>query len=72
MALSPRGTPLASTYDVMLVQESLRAAGLYDGPVDGIAGARTRLAARRYKRRRGWPVDDAFDAEFIARVRESG
>ena len=71
MPVSRRGSPLASTYDVMLVQDALRAVGLYAGPVDGVAGAKTRLALRRYKRRYGLPVDDAFDETLLAHVRES-
>ena len=71
MPVSRRGSPLASTYDVMLVQDALRVVGLYDGPVDGVAGAKTRLALRRYKRRHGLPVDDAFDETLLAHVRES-
>ena len=68
---NPRGASDASTYDVLFVQETLGAAGLYDGPIDGVAGAKTRLAVRRYKRRHGLPVDDTIDAEFTARVRDA-
>lgn len=68
---NPRGASSASTYDVLFVQETLGAAGLYDGPVDGVAGAKTRLAVRRYKRRHGLPVDDTIDVEFTAKVRDA-
>ena len=53
----------------MLVQEAMRHLGLYDGPVDGIAGARTRIAVRAYKRRNGMVVDDRMGAELVEHVR---
>ena len=60
-----------STYEVMFVQESLRALGLYDGAIDGEAGARTRRALRVYKRRAALFVDDTIDRELIRRLREA-
>lgn len=63
--------PNFSTYDVMLVQESLRALGLYDGPIDGEAGAKTLRAARAYKRRNGLFVDDTLGRELVRRLRET-
>lgn len=72
MPLNRRGSLIASTYDVMLVQESMRTAGLYDGPIDGVPGARTKLAVRTYKRRHGLTVDNDLNAEFIAHIRNSG
>ena len=66
-----RRAPPASTYDVLFVQESLRTAGLYEGALDGVAGARTRLAARAWKRRHGLPVDDAIDAAFVRALRDA-
>lgn len=71
MPVCRRGSSLASTYDVMLVQDALRAVRLYDGPVDGVPGAKTRLALRKYKRRHGLAVDDTFDEALLAHVRES-
>ena len=59
----------ASTYEVMLVQESLRVAGLYDGPIDGVPGAGTKLAVRAWRRRHGLPVSDALDADLVAAMR---
>ena len=70
MPVSRRGSPLASTYDVMLIQDALKVAGLYAGPVDGVAGAKTMLGVRAWKRRHGLPVDDALDARLLATVRE--
>lgn len=71
MSVNDRGSPLASTSDVMLVQEAMRHLGLYDGPIDGIAGARTLIAVRACKRRAGLPSDKSLDADFIRYVRES-
>ena len=71
MPVSRRGSPVASTYDVMLVQEALRVAGLYEGPIDGVAGAKTMLAVRRYRRRHGLAVDDALDETLFEHMRES-
>ena len=71
VAFNERGSPVASTGDVMLVQEALRHLGLYDGPIDGIAGARTRIALRAYKRRHGMGVDDRLGPELVEHVRSS-
>ena len=69
MGLNDRGSPIASTGDVMLVQEAMRHLGLYAGPVDGIAGADTRIAVRAYKRRHGLAVDDSLGPELVEHVR---
>jgi len=60
-----------ATHEVMFVQEAMRVLGLYDGPIDGIAGARTMRAVGRYKRRHGMTVDKTLDAELVAHVRQS-
>ncbi|HET7657277.1 MAG TPA: L,D-transpeptidase family protein [Bacillales bacterium] len=41
---------------VMLIQNHLRAAGLYDGPVDGIYGFSTKEAVKRYQRLHNLPI----------------
>ena len=71
MTANDRGSPIAPTGDVLLVQEAMRHLGLYDGPIDGIAGAATMIAVRAYKRRHGLRVDDALDARFVDHVRAS-
>lgn len=71
MARNHRGSPIASTADVLLVQEALQHAGLYDGAIDGIAGALTMVALRRYKRREGLPNDNAINAELVDYIRQS-
>jgi peptidoglycan hydrolase-like protein with peptidoglycan-binding domain len=42
--------------DVVQIQRGLARLGLYDGPVDGIAGPRTREAITRYQEREGLPA----------------
>jgi murein DD-endopeptidase MepM/ murein hydrolase activator NlpD len=47
----------AASPDSAALQVALRALGLYDGTVDGIAGPATREAVRRFQARRGLAVD---------------
>jgi len=68
MARNHRGSPIASTADVLLVQEALQHAKLYDGPIDGIPGARTMVALRAYKRREGLRGDGSFGGMITTRV----
>ena len=71
MARNHRGSPIASTADVLLVQEALQHARLYDGPIDGVPGARTMVALRHYKRREGLAVDNTFDRALVDHVRDA-
>lgn len=41
---------------VMLVQNHLRAAGIYDGPEDGIYGEEMKAAVKEFQKRRGLPT----------------
>ncbi len=68
--INDRGSPVAPTEDVMLVQEAMRRLGLYDGPVDGMPGADTMIAVRAYKRLRGLVVDNSLDSAFVQHVRD--
>jgi hypothetical protein len=47
----------AESPDAAALQVALRALGLYDGTVDGIAGPATRAAVSRFQARRGLAVD---------------
>lgn len=49
--------PAMPREDVKAVQKTLSELGYEPGPVDGIAGANTRAAIRRYQERAGVPVD---------------
>jgi peptidoglycan hydrolase-like protein with peptidoglycan-binding domain len=56
-------TPVAANDDVRHAQLALRDQGLYDGPVDGIAGPRTRHALTEYQRRQGLPQTARLDRD---------
>lgn len=60
---------MASTSDIMLVQESMKVAGLYQGAIDGLPGIKTLSAVRAYKKRQGMPVDNTLDDGFITHLR---
>lgn len=49
------------------LQEGLRAAGVYDGAVDGRAGPKLREAIRRYQIREGLPVDGYASPTLLRR-----
>lgn len=57
------GNRTAANGDVRRAQLALRDQGLYDGPIDGISGRRTRHAVSEFQRRQGLPqtarLDDA-------------
>jgi len=76
MALEPtvneRGSPPGvSTSDIMLVQESMKVHGLYNGAVDGIPGKQTMRAVRTYKKQKNMPSNNSLTAEFITHLRDS-
>jgi len=71
MSRNRRGSPIATTADVMLLQEAMRQLTLYEGPVDGIAGTHTMRAVRRYKQRHGFMVDNSLESELIEHVRRT-
>jgi peptidoglycan hydrolase-like protein with peptidoglycan-binding domain len=55
--LAPAPAAHAVSSDAAALQVALRALHLYAGPIDGVAGPRTRGAVRRFQRRRGLPAD---------------
>ncbi|MFK8084161.1 MAG: peptidoglycan-binding protein [Granulosicoccus sp.] len=61
--------PTASTEDVMMVQETMKVMGLYDGAVDGLPGTATFRAVRAYKKSVHLAPDNHLDAEFINHLR---
>lgn len=69
MSVNKRGYPLAATEDVMMIQESMQMMGLYDGVVDGLAGSKTFLAVRAYKKSIHMAPNNALTEEFIAHLR---
>lgn len=64
-----RPPPLAELNDVALVQSQLNALGYAAGPVDGIAGPRTRAAIRRFQAATGLPIDGRMSETLIASLR---
>jgi len=53
----------------MMVQETLRILGLYEGAIDGIAGTDTLSAVRVYKKRIHLAPDNFLSPEFIEHLR---
>lgn len=64
-----RGSPTASTDEIMLVQETMRTMGLYDGEIDGLPGNKTMHAVRAYKKNNKMPVNNTLSEEFISHLR---
>ena len=64
-----RGSPLATTADIMLVQETLRVVGLYRGEIDGLPGVKTLRAVREYKKELGMAPNNQLDDAFIDHLR---
>jgi Peptidase family M23/Putative peptidoglycan binding domain len=57
-------SPAAASYnaDIAALQVALQARGLYPGTIDGVKGADTTDAVKRFQRRAGLPVDGVVDA----------
>lgn len=68
--LSNKGASLAATGDVMMVQESLKVLGFYDGQIDGYAGSDTYRAVRAYKKQCHMAPTNALSQEFIDHLRD--
>ena len=54
--------------DISKLQESLRDKGYYDGPIDGVAGPRTRAGIRRYQKAENLPVTGRSDGETAGKL----
>ncbi|NLN26956.1 MAG: L,D-transpeptidase family protein [Firmicutes bacterium] len=59
-------SPFVQGPDVIELQESLRALGLYDGAIDGVYGPRTQEAVQEFQRLVRLPPDGVVDAEVWA------
>jgi peptidoglycan hydrolase-like protein with peptidoglycan-binding domain len=57
-----------SQQEVQQAQEQLKAAGLYNGPADGIMGTRTKRAIARFQRQNGMRVNGTLDESTLARL----
>lgn len=71
MSVNDRGATLATTDEVMMVQETMKVLGLYDGAVDGLAGSKTFRAVRAYKKVNHMAPNNALTQEFINYLREN-
>lgn len=56
--------------EIRRAQLALRDHGLYDGPVDGISGPRTRQALTEFQRRQGLPQTAQLDAATSEALRD--
>jgi peptidoglycan hydrolase-like protein with peptidoglycan-binding domain len=54
--------------NLKLVQERLKAEGVYAGPVDGELSAQTEAALRQYQQKQGIPVSGAADEETLRKL----
>ena len=54
--------------NVKLLQERLKAEGVYAGSVDGIMGPQTEAALRAYQEKEGLPVSGAADEETLKQL----
>lgn len=59
----------ASTEDIMMVQETMKVMGLYDGAIDGLASTATFQAVRAYKKSIHLAPNNHLSEEFISHLR---
>ncbi len=69
MSVNDRGYTLASTDEVMMVQETMKVMGLYRGAIDGLAGTKTLAAVRAYKKSVHMAPNNSLTKEFIEHLR---
>ena len=67
LEVAPQGRGGAAA--IAEVQTALLGAGLYEGRVDGVFGARTRAAVEAYQRGQNLPVTGAVNEELLAHIR---
>ena len=63
--LSARPKSTADTDMIKTAQQSLKAFGFYNGPIDGIAGSNTEKAVRKFQEYIGEPITGKIDSELI-------
>ncbi len=69
MSVNDRGSPLATTGEVMMIQETMKVMGLYQGAIDGLASTKTLAAVRAYKKSIHLAPNNALTEEFIEHLR---
>ncbi len=64
----PEQPRLLTKENLKLVQERLKAEGVYAGSVDGLMGPQTETALRRYQEKEGLPVSGAADEATLKQL----
>ena len=64
----PEQQQLLTKDNLKLVQERLKAEGVYAGPVDGELNAQTEAALRQYQEKQRIPVSGAADEETLKQL----
>ena len=64
-------TPNNANEQVRTAQQQLRAAGLYNGPVDGVMDPDTRAAIARFQQQNGLQATQSLDQQTLARLMSS-
>jgi peptidoglycan hydrolase-like protein with peptidoglycan-binding domain len=64
----PEQRQLISKDNLKLVQERLKAEGMYAGPVDGELNAQTEAALRQYQQQHGLPVSGTADEATLQQL----
>jgi membrane-bound lytic murein transglycosylase B len=64
----PEQRTLITKENLKLVQERLKAEGVYAGPVDGELNAQTEAALRQYQQKQGLPVSGAADEATLKQL----
>jgi peptidoglycan hydrolase-like protein with peptidoglycan-binding domain len=64
----PEQKQLITKDNLKLVQERLKAEGVYAGPVDGELNTQTETALRQYQQKQGIPVSGAADEETLRQL----
>jgi peptidoglycan hydrolase-like protein with peptidoglycan-binding domain len=64
----PEQKQLITKGNLKLVQERLKAEGVYAGPVDGEMNAQTEAALRTYQEKQGLPVSGAADETTLKQL----
>jgi peptidoglycan hydrolase-like protein with peptidoglycan-binding domain len=63
-----QGQANVSPSTVQLAQQELKSKGLYNGPIDGVAGPETQSALAQFQRQNGLPQTAMLDPQTLARL----
>ena len=64
----PEQKQLLTKENIQVLQERLKAEGVYTGPVDGVLNAQTEAALRQYQQKQGLPVSGAADEATLKQL----